>query len=173
LKAVGDAGDARHMVRARHAILARGGAARAHGLHPILLALFGAVDVAGRAVMPVEIMSLPRWFPFTLDKVSYWFAHRVGRARRHGATNARRNPRGSRSASSSPPAGAGARMDCRTPIARYSIVFATLDRVLRRFAPHFHQRARESTPSRRRSPSSTSGSRRGDGIGAIYPAMAQ
>ena len=22
--------------------------------------------------MPVEIMLLPRWFPFHLDKVSYW-----------------------------------------------------------------------------------------------------
>src|SRR5258708_3416469 len=43
LKAVGDSIDAPHMVRARHAILARGGAARANVFTRILLALFGAV----------------------------------------------------------------------------------------------------------------------------------
>jgi len=27
--------------------------------------------------MPVEIMLLPRWFPFHVDKISYWVAHRT------------------------------------------------------------------------------------------------
>ena len=29
-------------------------------------------DLGSVPVMPVEIMLLPRWFPFHLDKVSYW-----------------------------------------------------------------------------------------------------
>ena len=37
-----------------------------------LLALYGAIPWRGVPVMPVEIMLLPRWFPFHLDKVSYW-----------------------------------------------------------------------------------------------------
>ncbi|MGH6852780.1 MAG: squalene--hopene cyclase, partial [Methylocella sp.] len=37
-----------------------------------LLALFGAVPWRGVPVMPVEIMLLPRWFPFHVSKISYW-----------------------------------------------------------------------------------------------------
>jgi squalene-hopene/tetraprenyl-beta-curcumene cyclase len=36
------------------------------------LALFGQVPWRAVPVMPVEIMLLPSWFPFHLDKVSYW-----------------------------------------------------------------------------------------------------
>ena len=38
----------------------------------ILLALWGEVPWRAVPVMPVEIMLLPRWFPFHLDKISYW-----------------------------------------------------------------------------------------------------
>ncbi len=38
----------------------------------MLLALFGFVPWRAVPVMPVEIMLLPRWFPFHLDKISYW-----------------------------------------------------------------------------------------------------
>src|SRR6185312_67323 len=72
LKAVGDAPEAPHMARARAAILARGGAARANVFTRVLLALFGEVPWRAVPVMPVEIMLLPRWFPFHLDKISYW-----------------------------------------------------------------------------------------------------
>ena len=37
-----------------------------------LLALFGEVPWRAVPVMPVEIMLLPRWFPFHIDKISYW-----------------------------------------------------------------------------------------------------
>ena len=60
------------MTRAREAILARGGAARCNVFTRITLALFGQVPWRAVPVMPVEIMLLPRWFPFHLDKVSYW-----------------------------------------------------------------------------------------------------
>ncbi len=72
LKAIGDDIDAPHMVRAREAILDRGGAANANVFTRIMLALFGQVPWRAVPVMPVEIMLLPRWFPFHLDKVSYW-----------------------------------------------------------------------------------------------------
>ncbi|HEY5019654.1 MAG TPA: squalene--hopene cyclase, partial [Steroidobacteraceae bacterium] len=38
----------------------------------IALALFGQIPWRGVPYIPVEIMLLPRWFPFHLDKVSYW-----------------------------------------------------------------------------------------------------
>ncbi|MTJ80904.1 MAG: squalene--hopene cyclase, partial [Telmatospirillum sp.] len=72
LKAIGDDIDAPHMRRAREAILAHGGAATANVFTRILLALFGQVPWRAVPVMPVEIMLLPKWFPFHLDKVSYW-----------------------------------------------------------------------------------------------------
>lgn len=72
LKAAGDAPDAPHMVEARAAILAKGGAARANVFTRILLALFGQVPWHAVPAMPVEIMTLPRWSPFHIDKVSYW-----------------------------------------------------------------------------------------------------
>jgi len=72
LKMLGDDPDAPHMIRARRAILARGGAARANVFTRILLALFEQIPWRGVPFIPVEIMLLPRWFPFHLSKVSYW-----------------------------------------------------------------------------------------------------
>ena len=72
LKLVGDDPDAPHMRHAREAILAAGGAARSNVFTRIALALFGQVPWRAVPVMPVEIMLLPRWFPFHMDKVSYW-----------------------------------------------------------------------------------------------------
>ncbi len=72
LKAIGDDPDAPHMRRAREAILAAGGAERTNVFTRAQLALFGAVPWHAVPVMPVEIMHLPLWFPFHLSKVSYW-----------------------------------------------------------------------------------------------------
>ncbi|MGF6485477.1 squalene--hopene cyclase [Paraburkholderia sp. JPY419] len=72
LKMIGDPVDAEHMVRARDAILAHGGAEHANVFTRILLALFGVVSWRAVPMMPVEIMLLPMWFPFHLSKVSYW-----------------------------------------------------------------------------------------------------
>ena len=72
LKLVGDDVEVPHMRRAREAILAHGGAARCNVFTRITLALFGQVPWRAVPVMPVEIMLLPRWFPFHLNKVSYW-----------------------------------------------------------------------------------------------------
>ena len=72
LKMIGDPIDAPHMRRAREAILARGGAAHSNVFTRALLALYGQVPWRAVPTMPVEIMLLPSWFPFHLDKVSYW-----------------------------------------------------------------------------------------------------
>ena len=72
LKAAGDPIDAPHMMRARNAILAHGGAERTNVFTRIMLALFEQVPWRAVPVMPVEIMILPRWFPFHLEKISYW-----------------------------------------------------------------------------------------------------
>jgi len=72
LKLAGEDIDAPHMVRARERILEKGGAAKCNVFTRIALALFGQVPWRAVPVMPVELVLLPRWFPFHLDKVSYW-----------------------------------------------------------------------------------------------------
>jgi squalene-hopene/tetraprenyl-beta-curcumene cyclase len=72
LKLAGDRADAPHMARARAAILDHGGAARSNVFTRIALALFGELPWRGVPFLPVEIVLLPRWFPFNLSKVSYW-----------------------------------------------------------------------------------------------------
>ena len=72
LKLAGDAPHLPHMSKARKAILAHGGAARANVFTRIALALFEQIPWRGVPFMPVEIMLLPRWVPFHLSKVSYW-----------------------------------------------------------------------------------------------------
>jgi squalene-hopene/tetraprenyl-beta-curcumene cyclase len=72
LKLAGDSPEAPHMARARAAILSHGGAACANVFTRIALALFGQLPWRAVPYIPVEIMLLPRWFPFHLDKVAYW-----------------------------------------------------------------------------------------------------
>ena len=72
LKAIGDSADAPHMTRAREVIQNLGGAERVNVFTRILLALWRQVPWSAVPAMPVEIMLLPKWFPFHLDKVSYW-----------------------------------------------------------------------------------------------------
>ncbi len=72
LKLAGDDPDAPHMKSARETILESGGAACANVFTRITLALFGQVPWRAVPFIPVEIMLLPRWFPFHIRKVSYW-----------------------------------------------------------------------------------------------------
>jgi squalene-hopene/tetraprenyl-beta-curcumene cyclase len=72
LKMIGDDIDAPHMVRAREAIRARGGAIKANVFTRILLALYGETSWQNVPTVPVELILLPRWFPIHLSKMSYW-----------------------------------------------------------------------------------------------------
>ena len=72
LKMIGDDIDAPHMVRAREAIRERGGAIKANVFTRILLALYGETSWKNVPTVPVELILLPRWFPVHLSKMSYW-----------------------------------------------------------------------------------------------------
>jgi squalene-hopene/tetraprenyl-beta-curcumene cyclase len=72
LKMAGDSKDAPHMKRLRNYILSHGGAAKANVFTRIALAIFEQLPWRGVPYIPVEIMLFPDWFPFHLDKVSYW-----------------------------------------------------------------------------------------------------
>ena len=72
LKLAGDSPQAPHMTRARAAILRHGGAAASNVFTRIALALFGQLPWRGVPYIPVEIVLLPRWFPFNIYRVSYW-----------------------------------------------------------------------------------------------------
>ena len=72
LKMAGDSIDASHMKHLREWILTQGGAARANVFTRIALAMFEQLPWRGVPYIPVEIMLFPSWFPFHLDKVSYW-----------------------------------------------------------------------------------------------------
>lgn len=72
LKMAGDDIHAPHMKKLRAWILGQGGAARANVFARIALAMFEQLPWRGVPYIPVEIMLLPSWFPFHLDKVSYW-----------------------------------------------------------------------------------------------------
>lgn len=72
LKICGQDTESDPMVRARTWILSKGGAARANVFTRYSLALFGHIPWRGCPAMPVEIMHLPRWFPFHTSKIAYW-----------------------------------------------------------------------------------------------------
>ncbi len=72
LKMAGDSINAPHMTKLREWILQQGGAAKANVFTRIALATFEQVPWRAVPYIPVEIMLFPKWFPFHLDKVSYW-----------------------------------------------------------------------------------------------------
>jgi squalene-hopene/tetraprenyl-beta-curcumene cyclase len=173
LKMIGDPPDAPHMTRARDALHAAGGAAKANVFTRILLALYGEVPWDAVPVMPVEIMNLPRWFPFHIGKISYWSRTvLVPLLVLMTLKPCARNPRGVRVQElfTTPPDEVSdwfAGPVC----SQWGHLFRALDRVLRRVEPLFPE-----TPRRRaidRAVAFTTERLNGeDGLGAIYPAMA-
>lgn len=72
LKLIGDDIDSNHMAKARAWILAEGGAATANVFTRIAMALFEQVPWRAVPVMPVQMMLQPTWSPFHISKMSYW-----------------------------------------------------------------------------------------------------
>jgi squalene-hopene/tetraprenyl-beta-curcumene cyclase len=72
LKMIGEKPDAPHMVRAREAIRSRGGGINSNVFTRFMLAMFGVLTWKSVPVLPVEIMLLPLWSPFHINKISYW-----------------------------------------------------------------------------------------------------
>ena len=72
LKLFGDSPEAPHMKKARALIRSLGGAERANSFTNFYLAALGQVSWNAVPAIPPELVYLPRWFPFHLDKVSAW-----------------------------------------------------------------------------------------------------
>ena len=173
LKAIGDDPDAVHMRRARQRVLALGGAERSNVFTRIQLALFGQVPWHAVPAMPVEIMRLPRWFFFHLSMVSYWSRTVIVPLLVLMALRPRaRNPRG-----------VGVQELFRTPPdevrdwirgpyrSHWGRMFKALDVAVRLCEPRFPKRGRKLAIEEavRWTTERLNGE---DGVGGIYPAMA-
>ncbi|WP_150568121.1 squalene--hopene cyclase [Pandoraea morbifera] len=174
LKMIGEPIDAPHMVRAREAILSRGGAQNSNVFTRILLALYGVLDWKAVPMMPVEIMLLPKWFPFHLSKVSYWARTvivplLVLQARRPLA----RNPKGVQidELFIGNPKEVGPPKRAPHQSRFWFTFFSGVDHVLRALDPFFPKRLRQKSIDRAVAfvEERLNGE---DGLGAIYPAMA-
>jgi len=174
MKMAGEPVDADHMRRAREAMLARGGAERCNVFTRVLLSLFGILDWKSVPVMPVEIMLLPKWFPFHIDKISYWGRTVIVPLLVLMALKPRaRNPLGVTidEVFHAPPLSIGPAT--KAPHQKWSwfLLFRGIDAVLRVCEPWFPKKSR-----RRAIDAALAFARERlngeDGLGAIYPAMA-
>jgi squalene-hopene/tetraprenyl-beta-curcumene cyclase len=172
LKMIGDDVDAPHMARAREAIRARGGAIKANVFTRILLALYGQTAWANVPTVPVELILLPRWFPIHLSKMSYWARTvivplLVLTAKRPLA----RNPRNVHIPELFVAGVPAASPRAPHQSAGWSAFFAALDWGLKRFEPFWPKSLRARAIGKCRS-WTTERLNGEDGLGAIYPAMA-
>jgi squalene-hopene/tetraprenyl-beta-curcumene cyclase len=174
LKMIGDPIDAPHMVRAREAIHARGGASKSNVFTRFMLALYGVTTWRATPVLPVEIMLLPMWSPFHLNKISYWARTTlvpllVLAALKPRAKNLKgigidelflEDPRSVGMTSRAPHQSRG-----------WYLLFSSLDRVLRAIEPLFPKwlRARAIKAAVAFTEERLNGE---DGMGAIFPPMA-
>jgi squalene-hopene/tetraprenyl-beta-curcumene cyclase len=162
------------MRRACEAVRARGGAERANVFTRIMLALFGFVPWRAVPVMPVEIMLLPRWFPIHLDKISYWSRTvivplLVLMAKKPRARNAKEIRIDELFLD--PPQTLGPAPKAPQQKASWFWFFRGVDNVLRATEPYFPGRTRQRAIDRA---VAWVGERLNgeDGLGAIFPAMA-
>jgi squalene-hopene/tetraprenyl-beta-curcumene cyclase len=174
LKMIGDSPDAPHMERARAAILAHGGAAAANVFTRSLLALYGALPWRAVPVMPVEIMHLPRWFPFHLTKISYWGRTVLAPLMVvHAIRPKARNPRNVAIGELfvTPPEDVRRWPGAPHQSFPWTNLFGAIDFALRRTEPYFPRSWRKSAIDKAVG-FVTERLNGEDGLGAIYPAMA-
>ena len=174
LKMIGDSVDAEHMRRAREAVRARGGAERVNVFTRIMLALFGFISWRAVPVMPVEIMLLPKWFPFHLDKISYWSRTVIVPLLVMMAKKARaRNAKGVRidELFLDPPERMGPAPKAPQQKASWFWFFTGVDNILRATERYFPGRTRQRAIDRAVA-WVTERLNGKDGLGAIFPAMA-
>jgi squalene-hopene/tetraprenyl-beta-curcumene cyclase len=174
LKMIGDPPQAEHMRRAREAIRMRGGAERSNVFTRCLFALYGIVPWRAVPMMPVEIMLLPKWFPFHLDKISYWSRTvivplLVLMAKRPRA----RNPKNVTVIELflDPPQQLGPAPKAPQQKASWFWFFRVVDDMLRALEPYFPKQIRQRAIDRAVAwiAERLNGE---DGLGAIFPAMA-
>jgi squalene-hopene/tetraprenyl-beta-curcumene cyclase len=174
LKMIGGPIEAEHMRRARDAIRARGGAARSNVFTRTLLALYGNISWRAVPAMPVEIMLLPKWFPFHFTKISYWSRTVIAPLLVLLAKKPRaRNPKGVRIDELFLESPQQARLAPRAPQQNrwWFAFFRGVDAALRVIEPLIPARMRKRAIER--AVAFTIEHLNGeDGIGAIFPAMA-
>ena len=173
LKMIGDDPDAVHMARARKEILDRGGMAAANVFTRIQLALFGEVSWFEIPNMPAELILAPGWFPITLGRMSYW--SRTVIVPLLVLMNVRpraENPRGVNVRELFKPASRSKRrFQADDTRALWTRVFNALDAILKTAVPFWPRRLRARAIQRCVDwvVERLNGE---DGLGAIYPAMA-
>jgi squalene-hopene/tetraprenyl-beta-curcumene cyclase len=173
LKIIGVGVDEPYMKKARGWILSQGGASHSNVFTRNLLALFGAIPWTGVPVMPVEIMVLPRWFPFHLDKISYWARTVVVPLTVLNALKPKaRNPKGVGIAElfTIPPDKVKDWPKGPHQKSPWSEIFGAIDRVLRVTEPYFPKSLRKKSIDKAVAfvDERLNGD---DGLGAIFPAM--
>ncbi len=173
LKLIGEDIGAPHMARARSWILGQGGAAKANVFTRFAMALFGQIPWRGVPTMPAELMLLPEWFPFHVSKIAYWSRTVlvplvILAARRARAANP--TGRGVAELFTVPPEQHRGWQTNPTG-RRIGDAFLLLDRALKRAEPFAPARLRERAV--KRAEDFVLGHLNGeDGLGGIYPAMA-
>jgi squalene-hopene/tetraprenyl-beta-curcumene cyclase len=170
LKMIGDDIEAPHMARARAAIRERGGAIKANVFTRILLALYGECSWNDVPTVPPELILLPRWFPVHLSKMSYWARTVIVPllvlcARQPLA----KNPRGIHVPELFVPGVPAANPRAPHQNRYWSAFFTLLDRILKKVQWPEGPRNRAIENCRTWTTERLNGQ---DGLGAIYPAMA-
>jgi squalene-hopene/tetraprenyl-beta-curcumene cyclase len=172
LKMIGDDIDAPHMTRAREAVRARGGAIKTNVFTRILLALYGETSWKNVPTVPVELILLPRWFPIHLSKMSYWARTVIVPLLVLAALRpVARNPREIHVRELFVPGVPVISPRAPHQSAGWSAFFAALDWVLKRVDPFWPKALRKRAIDTCLS-WVTERLNGEDGLGAIYPAMA-
>jgi squalene-hopene/tetraprenyl-beta-curcumene cyclase len=174
LKMVGEPIDAPHMARAREAIRSRGGAIHSNVFTRFTLAMFGVLTWKSVPVLPVEIMLLPMWSPFHINKISYWARTTMVPLMVLAALKPRaRNPKsvGIDELFLQDPRSIGMTAKAPHQSAAWFMLFRALDGVLRVVEPMFSKKLRQRAIDSALAfiEERINGE---DGMGAIYPPMA-
>ncbi len=170
LKMIGDDIGAPHMVRAREEILRRGGAIKANVFTRILLCLYGQASWNDVPTVPPELILLPRWFPVHLSKMSYWARTVIVPLLVLCALRpVARNPRGMHVPELFVPGVPAANPRAPHQKAGWSAFFGVLDKILKKVQWPEGPRRRAIEKCRAWTTERLNGQ---DGLGAIYPAMA-
>lgn len=173
LKLAGHSENAPHMLKAKSAILSKGGAARSNVFTRYALALFGQLPWRAVPVMPVELMLMPNWFPVTLAKVSYWSRTVIAPLLVLAALKPlARNPMHVSISELFLDAPDTVKdYICLQSHTLWERFFLRLDRILRTLEPHFSKHLRQKAIARAVT-FFTERLNGEDGLGAIFPAMA-
>jgi len=173
LKLIGDDPDAPHMARARTWLLGQGGAANANVFTRIMMALFRQIPWRGMPCIPVEAILMPEWFPFHMSKIAYWSRTvltplLILYAKRAKAVNP--TGRDIRELFVVPPE-KQRQWQINPTGSRIGEMFLLLDKALQKAEPFFPKGTRDRA-IRKAEQFTISRLNGDDGLGAIYPAMA-